>query len=64
MKPMGNPETTDPLNAYSGRDRVLRECIENLLFKATVGCTPAPQWKGTLHIANEIVAHAKAVYCK
>ncbi len=53
-------KTTDPLNAYSGRDRVLRETIENIIFKATVGGEMPDQWRGTLHLANQIMAHVKA----
>ena len=55
-------QTTDPLDAYSSRDRLLRECIENVIFRATVGGDMPPQWRGTLHLANEIMAHVKAAY--
>lgn len=55
-------DTTDPIRAYAGQDRLLRECIENLLFKATAGAVMPPQWRGTLHLANEIMSHVKATY--
>lgn len=56
------PKTTDPLTLYTGRDRILREAIENIIFKATVGGDMPNQWIGTLHLANEIMAHVKAEY--
>jgi hypothetical protein len=55
-------DTTDPLDAYGGRDRVLREAIDNLLFKAMAGVDFPDRWPGTLHLANEIMAHVKEVY--
>lgn len=56
---MSDSKTIDPLNAYSGKDRALRECIENLIFKAVAGADMPQQWKGTLPLANEIMAHVK-----
>jgi hypothetical protein len=49
-------KTTDPLNAYDGRDRVLREAIENVLIKAIGDSDMRQGWRGTLPLANEIMA--------
>lgn len=59
---MSKSDTTDPLDAHTERDRILREAIENVIFKATVGGDMPSQWRGTLYLANEIMAHVKAEF--
>ncbi len=56
-------QTTDPLNAFAGAERQLRDAIERVLFRevlaaqlAASGSASGYRSPGTLHAANEIMA--------
>lgn len=56
--------TTDPLHAYRGEARDLRDAIERLVFAAVISAHARTWQPGTLHTANEIMALVEAAYAK
>lgn len=55
---------TDPLHAYQGEARALRDAIERLVFAAVISAHARTWQPGTLHTANDIMALVEAAYAK
>lgn len=50
----------DPLHAYTGDDRRLRDAIEQVLFREVLQAQAGRPGPGTIYAANEIMALVKA----